>query len=107
MSKEKFTPGPWRVRKIAEFDIYKNASLFVLANDDGIIKMGKDAKEVASMPNLHHYPDEVKTIYANAYLIAAAPEMYELLDRLKDTLASVPLLQSEIENVLKKARGEK
>jgi len=29
------------------------------------------------------------------------------LDRLKDTLASVPLLQSEIENVLKKARGEK
>ena len=41
-----------------------------------------------------------------ATLIKTAPEMYELLNRLKDTLSSVPLLQGEIENVLKKARGE-
>lgn len=43
---------------------------------------------------------------ANAYLIAAAPDMYDTLVSLHGALASVPLLQAEIEKVLKKARGE-
>ena len=113
---KKFTPGPWRVRKIAEFDIYKNESLYVLANDDGIVKMGKCAKKVASMPNLHNYPDDVETIYANAYLIAAAPEMYDLLDRLPSDLKHYKQSKNDkmldditgrIESVLRKARGVK
>lgn len=80
--KEKFTPGPWCVcfdRDFEQFDI---------CNDDTLDVVG-------------HANDR-----ADARLIAAAPAMYDLLDSLKDTLASVPLLQSEIENVLKKARGE-
>lgn len=43
---------------------------------------------------------------ANACLISAAPGMYRLLEQLHGTLESVPILQSEIETVLKKARGE-
>lgn len=43
---------------------------------------------------------------ANMYLIAAAPEMYRMLKQLHGALKSVPILQGEIEAVLKKVRGE-
>jgi hypothetical protein len=50
---------------------------------------------------------DYERVRANAYLIKAAPEMYRLLEQLHGTLESVPILQSEIETVLRKARGEK
>ena len=86
MSNERFTPGPW---------ITVPYSFNVESNSNGI--------DVCKCEDTR-YCDETKI--ANAYLIAAAPEMYELLKQLHDALASVPVLQVEIDKVLKKARGE-
>ena len=102
--KEKFTPGKWRIRKIAELDLYKNASLCIMAHDDGIIGLGKNAETVVTMPNLHRYPEKKDTIWANAHLISCAPEMYELLHNI--TLDARYFDMDKVEAILKKARGE-
>ena len=43
--------------------------------------------------------------FANAHLIAAAPEMYEMLEQLSD-LDECQMLKSKINQLLAKARGE-
>lgn len=82
---EKFTPGPWR------------------ALGRGVYKGDEDAKIVADT----FYAD------ANAALIAAAPEMYDLLKRIKGMLQFCELedkidadTEHEIGALLAKARGE-
>ena len=104
--RKSFTPGPWRVRQIAELDEYKNASICIFACDDGVIGLGKNAEEIVTMPNHHRYPEKEEIIRANARLISAAPKMYELLEQLYGALTNVPVVQVEIEKVLKQARGE-
>lgn len=86
--KEKFTPGPW------EYDKY---SLYV----DSVPRVVEEYSEEICEVSGCRKQDE-----ANGYLIAAAPEMYEMLKQLHGALASVPVLQSEIDKILKKARGE-
>ena len=48
-------------------------------------------------------PDE---LYANAQLIAAAPEMYELLEFIASAPLAAPHKAVEIKKLLAKARGE-
>lgn len=81
--KEKFTPGPWKIRKT-----------------DNAIRRLTGAKT----------PSEVQ---ANAHLIAAAPDMYEALEILKFELEAreadghkVSGLLNVIDITLSKARGE-
>ena len=64
MSKEKFTPGPW-----------------IAPNNGGLrgAVVAKDGEMVCDPSGAGRYEDEMD---ANARLIAAAPEMYELLDYL-------------------------
>lgn len=100
MSNGKFTPGPWEVaghhiEAVGDFKEkrcsgYGCNNNFVCDLDDG---------------EYHEYWDEAECA-ANATLIATAPEMYRMLEQLHGTLSKVPVLQREIEKVLKKARGE-
>ena len=85
MSEEKFTPKPWSV-------LDRGYGYSIEPN-------------IAWLGDKSSMSDEMNR--ANADLMCAAPDMYELLMNLHGALSSVPLLQEEIEKALKKARGEK
>ncbi len=91
MSKPIFTPGPWH-----ESDDISDPCYIV----------GK-GRIVCSIK--YHEPyDEAD---ANAHLIAAAPEMYAMLERIMDYRTGGPFIANptkteEIYNLLAKARGE-
>jgi hypothetical protein len=98
--KEKFTPGEWKVSGykvvLSETPCNKRCSGYGCDND---FICDLDDGEY------HEYYDPVE-MNANATLIAAAPDMYRMLEQLHGALKSVPILQGEIEEVLKRARGE-
>ena len=84
MSETKFTKGEWRVER------FVNGKGFEIAfNDDG----------------------EVITDYVydehDANLIAAAPEMYEMLESLREDYGLLTKVGKDIDKLLAKARGEK
>jgi cytochrome b561 len=100
MSNEKFTQGEWEVKSLNTHWETTGMTIYstqVIAPSAGYIISSIDTKDEKLL----------KMIQANAHLIAAAPDMYRLLEQLHGTLESVPILQSEIESVLKKARGGK
>lgn len=101
MSKDKFTPGPWS------------------APDKGKLRgavVAKDGKMVCDPSGAGRHEDEAE---ANASLIAASPDMYELLGSLEDYFENRKIygygveesvsadLLTKIKEVMKKARGEK
>lgn len=94
MKEEKFTQGEWvmgeRQASCCGFDMY---CFFIMANHE-IICLSKTVDQ-----------ENIPKMQANANLIAAAPEMYEILKLVKDELGS-GFLVMEIDKVLKKARGE-
>lgn len=107
MNEEKFTPGEWTVHlgimeptfvHIGKEEDYIDGVTPVIAElYHGIVKKFHKSTLIDM--------DDTEQ-KANAYLIASAPEMYRMLEALHKTLQSVPVLQKEIEKVLKKARGE-
>ena len=90
--KTSFTPGPWKIQHI------KNRPYIFQAEFSNYDKWA-----IARIQN-----DEVGDIKANASLIVAAPEMYEVLNDVLQTIRHhfVPYEIETIEKVLKKARGE-
>jgi hypothetical protein len=94
---EKFTPGEWKVNeKTMECGNLYRYGFEVVSPD---VRKRVCYSETDEQKN-------VEQMQANAALIAAAPEMYRMLEQLHGALAAVPVLQVEIEKVLKKARGE-
>ncbi len=99
MNEPKFTKGPW----------FKTCTGFVkdcLSDPPKTIAVIPDVASEAKMSG-------ITEAQANAALIAAAPEMYELLDRILGMLEVCKLEQSidieterEIRQILAKARGE-
>lgn len=101
MNRPKFTPGP------RETDFYN-------VEDQGVY-MVKDSLNQAVCECFTQYPfagkpgitdDEAE---ANARLIAAAPELYEMLASIRATLkfmGYLPYLVKDIDLILSKARGE-
>ena len=111
-SKPKFTPGPWRrtittVPSVSEgYDISPNIVNLTIGDRNiplAAIGMNSTAETMEFFWKM----------VANAALIAAAPDMYELLDRIKGILEKCRLENSidaeaehEIDRLLAKARGE-
>ena len=89
MRKEKFTKGPWRIEEFRDF-------FSIMAGYTEICYIDDDLN-----------CDKVR---ANARLIAAAPEMYELLELLDNYLAIKggfnDRMTTKISKLLKKVRGE-
>lgn len=88
MSKEKFTKGPWRIEEFRDF-----------------------ASIMAGYTEICYIDDDLNCdkVRANARLIAAAPEMYELLALLDNYYAvrgESNSVTKTISQVLKKVRGE-
>lgn len=117
--RDKFTKGPWQLWRGPQYvgggeDICIGAGDTWLANMDHRVRPHADPFpmdgwlqvsecDICSIDN----PDEItEEQLANAYLIAAAPEMYE---KLKELAAAVPNTKTfyEINEILTKARGEK
>lgn len=91
MSEEKFTPPPWSVPS--------------KGNLRGAV-VAKDGQMVCDPSGAGRHEDEAE---ANARLIAAAPEMYELLALLDNYYAvrgESNRVTKTISQVLKKVRGE-
>ena len=89
MSRGKFTKGPWRIDEFRDF-----------------------ASIMAGYTEICYIDDDLNCdkVRANARLIAAAPEMYELLELLDNYLAIngglSDRMTTEIRKLMKKARGE-
>lgn len=93
MSKPKFTPRPWFV----DHGVPGKPRIFSRA--DNLIKSMVCACEHGALSRQEH----------DATLIAAAPEMYELLERIIDEMNYTTIQYhnaKDIEAVLRKARGE-
>lgn len=93
MSNEKFTPGEWVTRP-------GNTTV-----------LDKKSNPIAMVYRAEYYRSKEES-FANAALIKAAPEMYRMLKYLADGVRWGGIqhtdrsLAAEIENLLKKARGE-
>lgn len=98
---EKFTPGPWHI--LVPKPRYGNRECHSIIDGGG--EYVAKTVAVSVLRGISAVKREERK--ANEHLIAAAPDMYELLKQLHGALAKVPVLQAEIDNVLKKARGEK
>ena len=89
--KEKFTPGPWKAH--------------TTLNADWVMTDWSDCGEQENICDLSHSNGG-----NDVYLIAAAPEMYELLDCIRKSVALDAGIMAgciaRIEPLLKKARGE-
>ena len=88
----KHTPGPWVV----------NGDRVGPIRTCGYEGCNKDFKRVATVPQLLGSRTE------DLHLIAAAPEMYEVLTSIENDTGQVPeWLWNKIQEVLQKARGKK
>ena len=96
MTEPKFTPGPWTA----------------VQHGDGIYTWtitGNDEMEDRSLAIVGVGTPNLQRDEANMHLIAAAPEMYELLDDVRRFMFIIgsPLNAERIEEVLRKARGDR
>lgn len=88
----KFTPGPWKVEKHDGALEVWNQNTFVCSTDSKLFRTAHSQFEDAP----------------NAALIAASPEMYDMLkiiSSMHTMKKSQPFMVKEIEDLLKRARG--
>lgn len=97
MTETKFTPGPWKCDG-EESAYYDLPTLNILDKDGDIVAGAVDYIDESGLPNAH--------------LIAAAPDLYEVLQRMVNVASEIaPDVQganvfTDARNVLAKARGE-
>lgn len=96
--KSKHSPGPWRV--INGFNENGKGTYFPS------VLLGKDQSKNGFMrPKIvinESHDSQGKTMMANARLIASAPEMYDLLCRLRDDFVMFKMPISEVQQVIDK-----
>jgi len=99
MSETKFTKGEWHC---IDGTIIGEQVLFVHATELGVNKgiVCRLTKQVDT-----HISLSLEDI-ANAHLIAAAPDMYKMLESLRDDYGLLTTVGKDIDKLLAKARGE-
>ena len=118
--KEKFTPGPWYLNP--EMDLMASEPCiycgykpdFFEPQESIVAEVGnKEGNIVATAREYSILEPTEEEVMANANLIAAAPEMYELLKIILNNLrhgihkSSIGVVtEQRIEDLLAKARGE-
>lgn len=88
MSEAKFTKAPWKV----------SGDWMIVDSTERLIAQFEQLNDELSNGN-------TKESFANAALIAAAPEMYEMLSALLPQIAGSPAAL-RVNRILSKARGE-
>ena len=113
MSKERFTPGPWFIKQSEEIRSPYSPSV----SSTRITILDEPGGQYQSRHVIAQVAKGNGRAEANAALIAAAPEMYWILEHYLDliqrandgdTVSEQKIFEqsAEIEKVLKKARGE-
>jgi hypothetical protein len=104
MSEAKFTDGPWSV-------IENSVGSIEVVFGGGSPCRGSEYLCIAplSAKNDNEEIHSGETALSNAHLIAAAPEMYEMLEMLSGQLTDINAHHAakEIDELLAKARGDK
>lgn len=98
MSQTKFTPGPWRQ---IERDNKESEIPYAIEKEIG--------NAVLPIADVCFNPATKKEIKANARLIAVAPEMYNMLERILSAASEGEInwtILRDAKNLLAKARGE-
>ena len=100
---EKFTPGEWEISDMSGVDAMDN---YTVCFHIGVSSTGEMIADCQS-----NNKSDYERVRANAYLIKAAPVMYDLLKMIADPTTFMGsktdgALRDAIETVLKKARGE-
>ena len=103
MSQEKFTKGNWEVMPATRMGHNEVIS--------HIVRMESNKRnKYSAIPYacIGGFPDEKakEEIEANTHLIAAAPQMYRMLETLMNRYPNSPHIQDPIIKLLAKARGE-
>lgn len=99
MSNTNYTKGPWAV-----FDIHSSKACFDIAPEQKVSDFGACKSVFDETCIVFNSRDNAKD---NAHLIAAAPELYEMLEFiLSSSECDVFEMHTEIEGLLSKARGE-
>jgi hypothetical protein len=104
MSEAKFTKGPWKACQdgIGGWNVNCRGKY-----DNSYCDIGQNSPTVCDAWDLIYADCENKNPKANAHLIAAAPEMYELLDSIENDNNQLPKwLFKKIKVTLAKARGD-
>jgi hypothetical protein len=97
--KTKFTPAPWKVRRVEN---YGNVFYAISTEENNRFRTICETR----------YNYEYSDSKANAELIAKSPEMYDLLSRLnyafyvEGTVKALKPIMAEIKPLLQKIRGE-
>lgn len=109
----KFTKGPWEIKPLEDDKEYIRIRGTVLGGRFKIANVGDGKFHHDNSDWCKFEREEAK---ANAHLIAAAPEMYEMLSEIKQVIESghelgemvsrVQDFGEEINELLAKARGE-
>ena len=89
------TPGPWEVKGS-------------ISTRDGIwVDMPEGRRAFAYASNVDLDPDSEETAYANAHLIAAAPDLLEALENIGNDDGRIPkTIWDMCVSAIKKAKGE-
>lgn len=103
MSKTKFTQGPW---KVADDVLFNVRSIRIRAADyPWLLAKVADTTQVHILKAAKQDMDW-NVFEANAALIAAAPEMYAMLETLLNDYEEGSIVHGQISALLAKARGE-
>lgn len=100
-----FTPGPWSVGYTREVCPPRTPRRFEAAIHVGESANRGNALALVGLGGAGAIDSSRKAVEANAHLIAAAPEMYVMLERLAEYIPDRSSLQPELQSILAKARG--
>ena len=109
MNTPKFTPGPWR--HLRQFDHFANRSKSYVCYGEPDAVNPDDSTFPPDQCICGCGRSDIRENAANAALIAAAPEMYDVLAECLAYIARSPMtrngeLEAKLNIILAKARGE-
>lgn len=99
MANEKFTPAPWKVK-------IKNEGIADICGEK-IRSQQHGDREIANLFRADDRHDAIEEWMANIRLIAAAPEMYEILDEILMSDGMMPDTLGKINELLNKINDGK
>jgi hypothetical protein len=98
MSEKKHTPGPWKVAILEQENKERILSVFQGSSIDPTLK------DVSAICIINDLKSATSSDSHNAFLIAAAPDMLEMLERLSESITD-PATKIELSDLINRAKN--